>query len=205
VYLHPAQPPSDAVYQTEKATNWDKVQSNFERMQAGENLEPVSIGLDYDVHDGHHRIEAAKKCGHEHIPCIVKGGNDLERERAVEAYREVWKSIMKDPTSDTGRLPLMFRGVGLREMQNIQKTGFIQSKGKGNDEDKDTDTCFSNLYSQAEGYARSNYDLYNEHQAFVLVVHNQGDADEDEHGEMIAHKPVPKDRILEIVPIPKPQ
>jgi hypothetical protein len=193
------------VYQTEKATNWDKVQSNFERMQAGENLEPVSIGLDYDVHDGHHRIEAAKKCGHEHIPCIVKGGNDLERERAVDAYREVWKSIMKDPTSDNGRLPLMFRGVGLREMKNIQKTGFIQSKGKGNDEDKDTDTCFSNLYSQAEGYARSNYDLYNEHQAFVLVVHNQGDADEDEHGEMIAHKPVPKDRILEIVPIPKPQ
>jgi hypothetical protein len=80
-------------YQTEKATNWDKVQSNYERMQRGEHLDPVSIGLDYDVHDGHHRIEAAKKCGHEHIPCVVKGGNDLERERAVEAYREVWKSF----------------------------------------------------------------------------------------------------------------
>jgi hypothetical protein len=194
------------VYQTEKATNWDKVQSNYDRMMVGEHLEPVSIGFDYDVHDGHHRIEAAKKCGHEHIPCIVKGGNDIERERAIEAYREIWKSIEPDPTEPDmpGHVPIMYRGVGLRELRNIQKTGFIQSKGKGNDEDKGTETCFSNLYSQAEGYARSNYDLYNERQAFVLIVRNLGYAQEDEHGEMIASIPVPKDEIMEVVFIPKP-
>lgn len=81
------------VYQTDEATNWDKVNENFDRMKAGENLEPVTIGLDYDIHDGHHRYEASKMAGHEHIPCIVKGGNDIDRERAIEAYNELWKSF----------------------------------------------------------------------------------------------------------------
>lgn len=81
------------VYQTDQATNWDKVEENAERMKAGENLEPVTIGLDYDIHDGHHRYEASKLMQYEHIPCIVKGGNDLEQQQAVEAYQELWKSF----------------------------------------------------------------------------------------------------------------
>lgn len=157
------------VYQTEKATNWDKVKENAVRMLAGEHLEPVSIGLDYDVHDGHHRLEASRQLGHEHVPCIVKGGNELERQSAIEAYREVWKSLGKEAFEDDERY--IYRGVGLRELHFIQKHGYIQSKGKGNNADQTNQfTCFSTRYGQAEGYARTNYDLYNEKQAFVIAL-----------------------------------
>lgn len=192
-------------YQTDKATNWDKVKENQKRMQAGENLEPISIGLDYDIHDGHHRYEASKLEGHEHAPCVVKGGNDMERERAIEAYKEVWKAIVTDPVApgafedDEG---LMFRGIGQKELDFITKNGYIQSKGKGNDEDKENaETCFSNLYSQAAGYARSNYDLYNEKHAYVVAVPKPSNIEEDEHGELIARGRVPFKGAM-IIPIP---
>jgi hypothetical protein len=82
------------VYQTEKATNWDKVKENIERMQNGENIDPVVIGYDYDVHDGHHKLEASKAMNYTHVPCIVGGSNPLDVQRAKEAYGEVWKALI---------------------------------------------------------------------------------------------------------------
>lgn len=195
-------------YQTEKATNWDKVDENLERMQNGENLEPVSIGLDYDIHDGHHRYEASKKAGHEHIPCIVKGGNELERQRAIEAYKEVWKAIVTDPVAPDAfeeDSEYVYRGIGQRELDYIRANGHIQTKGKGNDEDKDRATCFSNLYRQAVGYARSNYDLYNEKRAYVVALPkvNIPWIEEDETGELISREPVMING-MQIIAIPKP-
>jgi hypothetical protein len=80
-------------YQTDKATNFDKVYANVQKMKSGENLEPIVIGYDYDVHDGHHRVEASKIMQYTHIPCIVGGNNPLEVQRAKEHYAEVWKSF----------------------------------------------------------------------------------------------------------------
>lgn len=80
-------------YQTDKATNWDKVRENVDKMVEGIPLKPVAIGLDYDIQDGHHRYEASKLLDYEHVPCIVKSGSDIERQRAIEAYKELWKSF----------------------------------------------------------------------------------------------------------------
>lgn len=80
-------------YQTEQATDFDKVYENARKMRAGENLDPVTIGYDYDLHDGHHRLEASRIMGYTHIPCVVGGNNELEVQRANEAYKEVWKSF----------------------------------------------------------------------------------------------------------------
>lgn len=80
-------------YQTDEALNFDKIKENVERMKNGENLEPVVIGYDYDVHDGHHRVEATKIMNYTHVPCIVGGSNPIDVQRAKEAYSEVWKSL----------------------------------------------------------------------------------------------------------------
>lgn len=192
-------------YQTEKATNWDKVQENVERMVAGENLAPIVIGLNYDIHDGHHRYEACHLADFEHAPCIVKGGNDIERQRAIEAYREVWKSIVTDPVAPDAfeeDSKYMYRGIGQRELDFIKKHGYVQTKGKGNDEDKDKATCFSNLYRQAVGYALSNYDLYDEKQAYVIALPKYSFVKEDETGELVSQYPVPS-YDMKIIPIPK--
>jgi hypothetical protein len=85
----------------------------------------------------------------------------------------------------------MFRGIGEGEKQAIEKTGYVQSKGKGNDDDKGTHTCFSNRFQQAEGYARSQYDLYDQPSAYVMVLPKPPWVTEDEHGELVAHAPVP--------------
>jgi hypothetical protein len=191
------------VYQTEKATNWDKVQENVERMVAGENLEPIVIGFNYDIHDGQHRYEASHLCDFTHVPCVVMNTpNEIERQRAIEAYQEVWKGfhypahthhhqhhekkhgrlLSEDELRRIGREALgkevfaddenyIYRGIGQKELDFIRKNGFVESKGKGNDADKNNSyTCFSTLYSQAQGYARSNYDLYNESQAYVIAL-----------------------------------
>ncbi len=64
----------------------------MEKMKANAPLEPVEIGYNYDVHDGHHRWEAAKKLGHTHVPCKVKGSDPDKIKEAKKRYREVWKS-----------------------------------------------------------------------------------------------------------------
>lgn len=83
------------VYQTDAATDWDKVDSNMERMQAGEGLKPVEIGYDYDIHDGHHRWLASKAQDYTHVPCIVKGRDEAVRQDAVAQYRSLWKSFQE--------------------------------------------------------------------------------------------------------------
>jgi len=105
-------------YQTEAALNFDKIQENVEHMKAGENLEPVVIGYDYDVHDGHHRIEASKIMKYTHIPCIVGGSNDLQVQRADEMYREIWKSVNKE-------LPPGGRWVTVRGRHTYIKDGKV--------------------------------------------------------------------------------
>lgn len=194
-------------YQTDQATNWDKVRENVERIKNGENLEPVVIGYDYDLHDGHHRLLASEALNLTHVPCEVRGTNEIEVQRAKEKYSEVWKSIITDPVSTEEAFPeeasnnFMYRGVGQKELYFILKNGYIKSKGKGNDEDQklEGETCYSALYSQAEGYARSNYDLYNEKSAYVLTIrrpeHMLG---ENELGELVTTYAIPKDYIMDV-------
>lgn len=123
------------LYQTEKATNWDKVNENVERMKRGEHLEPVVIGYDYDLHDGHHRLEASKIMGYTHVPCIVmKGTNDIERQRAIEAYKELWKSFdtAKHPRDERGRFTKVYhitKDPNFRHDPNHNNSG--QEWGRG--------------------------------------------------------------------------
>lgn len=195
------------VYQTEQATNWDKVKENMEKMQAGQPLEPVVIGYDHDVHDGHHRWEAAKALDHTHVPCVCRGTNDLIVHAAKEKYGELWKSIMSDPTGGDpfGSDPnVMFRGVGQKELDFINQHGYVETKGKGNDGDKGKrETCFSNLFRQAEGYAVSNYTLYGETAAYVIALPKPIWIREDEHGELVSDQPVPF-HVGTVIPIPNP-
>lgn len=78
------------IYQTDAATNWDKVQSNVDSIKAGQPLYPVEIGYDHDIHDGHHRWLATQAVDYSHVPCVVKGQNPLLVEAAKERYREMW-------------------------------------------------------------------------------------------------------------------
>jgi hypothetical protein len=132
------------VYQTDEATDWDKVKDNMARMQAGEALEPVMIGYDYDVHDGHHRWIASKELDYSHVPCVVRGTNALIVQAAKERYSELWKSFdeSKHPrqkdgkfgtkdTSEEGKL-MIFHGTALVNADKIKEKGFkAQWSGNG--------------------------------------------------------------------------
>jgi hypothetical protein len=83
-------------YQTGKALDQDKIKENIAKINAGQSLAPVVIGYDYDLHDGHHRLEAAKACGHSHVPCVVGGRNERRTKAAEKRYRSVYKSVIKD-------------------------------------------------------------------------------------------------------------
>jgi hypothetical protein len=79
-------------YQTEEALDKYKVKLNRMNIRKEISMEPIVIGYNYDLHDGHHRLEAAKKEGHTHVPCIV-GGRSEKRVKAAEIkYRKIWKS-----------------------------------------------------------------------------------------------------------------
>jgi len=284
-------------FQTDKALDFDKVRSNVTRMENGENIDPIIIGWNYEVHDGHHKLEASKIQGYTHCPCIIGEFNGIDKQRLFEEYSELWKSFREDyaepkkyktrslktdiettdldgekkaiidyserlkqikdprirkilveiiadeknhkhnlaqvlsylngdktalnsnklqkslvylPEVDTGlsAFPydnasgIMFRGIGQKEYDFIQKSGYIQTKGKGNDADQENVvTCFSTLFSQAEGYARSNYDLYNETMAYVLVVEYRGV--ENELGEIEVLEKTPASSIFGVIPVPK--
>jgi hypothetical protein len=132
------------VYQTEEATNWDKVIENMNKMESGEALDPVVIGYDYDVHDGHHRIEASKKMGFTHIPCVVGGSNPLEVERAREQYQELWKSFVIIPKDKqviilaksigaeyqdgVWKVSVPFDSKAFKSLAQLQKSGRIELK-----------------------------------------------------------------------------
>lgn len=88
------------LYQTEKALSFNKIQENVEKMKRGENLEPVVIGYDHDIHDGHNRIEASKIMNYTHVPCVVGGANEIQVQRANEMYNEIWKSLNEDLQKD---------------------------------------------------------------------------------------------------------
>ena len=202
-------------YQTDKATNWNKVQENVDKMMRGQGLSPAIIGYDYDVHDGHHRIEASKIMNYTHIPCVVGGNNPIEVQRALEAYQEVWKaytidlrkSVITDPAGGdpfTEDNRYMYRGIGQKELDFIRKNGYIESEGKGNDADKESVTCFSNLYRQAYGYAVSNYTLYNETRAYILAVPKPENVEEDEHGELCVRGRLALPASMALIPVPKP-
>jgi GNAT superfamily N-acetyltransferase len=95
----------------------------------------------------------------------------------------------------------VFRGIGQKELDFIRAHGYIASKGKGNDADQESTTCFSQLYSQAEGYARSQYDLYNETQGYVLALEKPLTATENELGEVEVVGKVSASAIKAIMPI----
>lgn len=80
------------IYQTDEATNPRKVAENKRKMKAGIPLKPIEIGYNYDIHDGHHRWEAATELGHTHVPCVVVGTDPDKVKEAREKYKEVWKS-----------------------------------------------------------------------------------------------------------------
>ena len=191
-------------FQTVKALNFDKVRANVIRMENGENLEPVVIGWNYEVHDGHHRLEASRIQGYTHVPCVIGKFNDIDQIRLFESYSALWKSLMYDSSSASAfpyeHMGYIYRGIGQKEFNAIQKNGYIQTKGKGNDDDQEKRvTCFTYLFSQAEGYARSNYDLYNEVQAYVLAVEWSGT--ESELGEIEVRGKVPDSAIRGVIAI----
>lgn len=80
------------VYQTDEALNPAKVKENRRKMREGVPLDPVEIGYNYDVHDGHHRWEAAIEEGHTHVPCVVRGTEPAKVKAAIAEYKKIWKS-----------------------------------------------------------------------------------------------------------------
>jgi hypothetical protein len=79
-------------YQTEEALNEDKITENIQKIKDGQAMEPLVIGYKYDLHDGHHRHEAAIRLGHTHVPCVIGGTSDKRVKAAEIRYRKVWKS-----------------------------------------------------------------------------------------------------------------
>ena len=46
------------IYQTDKATNQNKVKSLVNKMKSHATIDPVEIGYNYDIQNGHHRYVA---------------------------------------------------------------------------------------------------------------------------------------------------
>lgn len=110
------------VYQTDDATDQKKVNSLVAKMKSGSAIDPVQIGYNYDIHDGHHRWEAAKKLGYSHVPCKVVGADPSKVREAREMYLEVWKGL--DLFIDMSLVKAIFnRGKLVKKM--------VPVKGKG--------------------------------------------------------------------------
>jgi hypothetical protein len=112
-------------YQTDAAIDKDKVKENIQKIKAGKPLDPVVIGYDYDLHDGHHRLEAAKELGHTHVPCVVGGVNERRVQAADKRYRQVWKSKI---IVYRGRL-LVKRRLSLTNRKTLEKASDSDSEG----------------------------------------------------------------------------
>ena len=91
-------------YQTDAALDEDKIKENMKKIKRGEAMPPLIIGLHYDVHDGHHRLEAAKRSGHTHVPCVVGGMNERRVQAAEKRYRKLYKRRCGVPLIIGGRL-----------------------------------------------------------------------------------------------------
>lgn len=118
-------------YQTDAALDWDKVVEYINCMHRGEPIEPLVIGYDYDIHDGHHKFEASKSMNYTHVPCVVmRGTNDIERTRAIEAYKEVWKSWNEadHPRDELGRFTFKNKGDQRRSKDNAMKESEKQTE-----------------------------------------------------------------------------
>lgn len=112
-------------YQTDAAIDKRKVKENIQKIKAGKPLDPVVIGYDYDLHDGHHRLEAAKELGHTHVPCIVGGINERRVQAADKRYRQVWKSKI---IVYRGRL-LVKRRLSLTNRKTLEKASDSDTEG----------------------------------------------------------------------------
>lgn len=135
------------VYQTDESINPAKVNSNAKKMKENTPLEPIEIGYNYDVHDGHHRWEAAKKLGYTHVPCKVVG-NDAEKVKSArEEYQKVWKSdsslkissIDEKTLSDLDRLSLDQFVKDLLHLEKEHGVVMKSEKDKKKDEDDKED------------------------------------------------------------------
>lgn len=91
-------------YQTDKALNDGNVRQKMRQIKNGQPMDPVVIGYNYDVHDGHHRVEASKRCGFTHVPCKVGGRNKRRIQAAEGRYRTVWKTYV----DATGRVLIKY-------------------------------------------------------------------------------------------------
>lgn len=125
------------VYQTDEAINPRKVNENVRKMKENIPLEPVEIGYSYDVHDGHHRWEAAKKLGYTHVPCKVVGQDPKKLKQAKEEYGKIWKSFELDEQTkkDLQRLSI---DQFVKDLLSSDITKSDKEKNKKEDKDKDT-------------------------------------------------------------------
>jgi hypothetical protein len=127
------------VYQTDKALDPKKVNENMRKMKEGIPLEPIAIGYNYDVHDGHHRWEAAKRLGYTHVPCKVVGTDPDKVKEAKERYREVWKSMSAEerdslPDSEFGLIQYKdgkkIRRYPLHDEKHVRLAWQMADRGK---------------------------------------------------------------------------
>lgn len=86
------------VYQSEDASNKKKINNICAEFKKNTIMEPIEIGYNYDVHDGHHRWDASIKAGYTHVPCKVVGDNPKKIKQAKKEYRKLWKSMDKELT-----------------------------------------------------------------------------------------------------------
>lgn len=83
----------ERVYQTEEATDNKKVTKIVRAIKEDKVMDPIEIGYNYDVQDGHHRWEASIKAGYTHVPCKVVGKDINKVREAKRQYRKLWKSM----------------------------------------------------------------------------------------------------------------
>lgn len=67
--------PIGAVHATEKPDE-SRVRSMRQKMRAGHAFPPIIVNDNFGVIDGHHRLEAAEREGHTHIPAVMYGDHD---------------------------------------------------------------------------------------------------------------------------------
>jgi hypothetical protein len=154
------------------------------------NAKPIVVGNSNFIVDGRHRTVNAKQSGAARIQAYVPAQHFYNLHVGTNPLR---KSIIHDPTDPYKPDGItMYRGIGQNEMDFINNRGYIQTKGKGNDADQGkTVTCFTPLFTQAEGYARSQYTLYGEKAAYVLALPKPPWVTENELGELESAHPVP--------------